>query len=88
MITLKQNCPSGTRLVGITLDGATESQAQLFEAAGGWLECEIIASGRVSLTACTTSGDIWLEVCPNGPEVPQRIKALVAGALDRIRVEE
>jgi len=57
-----------------------EALAQQFIAAGGRFECEMLQTGHASLTLHEVDGedrDIAIEVCWNGPEVPERVDALV-----------
>lgn len=88
MIKIKQTLSSGNRIMGITLDSEAEAQAELFHAAGGWLEAETIASGRVIFTACTTSGDLAIQTCNNGPEVKDAVRSLIMQSMEHLRVYE
>jgi hypothetical protein len=62
-----------------------EALAEQFMAAGGRYECEELTTGHASLTAVYEvdgeDQDIAIEVCPNGPEVPGAVDALVSSSV-------
>jgi hypothetical protein len=50
------------------------------EAIQGWgycFECEELMTGMVSFTISDGEQDVAIELCPNGPEVPETIDRLI-----------
>jgi hypothetical protein len=70
--------PNGRkRTVEIDRSLEVEALAAAFIAAGGWYECEELTTGHASLTACFVvdgeSEDVVIELCMNGPAVPEHV---------------
>lgn len=69
------------REVSIDLSEEAEAKAHAFLERGGWFECEELATGHASLTACfVVDGepqDIAIRVVPNGPGVAAAVESLV-----------
>lgn len=67
-----------------------ETLADKFIAGGGWFECEVLTTGRVSLTACMNrengDNDIEIEVVPNGPGIGEAVDRLVSRAVKHVAV--
>jgi hypothetical protein len=78
---------------GRKVDGGFERSTEVEQAAhafierGGWFECELLATGHVSLTACWNmpdgDNDISIEIVKNGPGVGDAVDRLVAKATAR-----
>ena len=82
--------PDGRRrAVEIDMSQEVEDLAKRFIAAGGRYECEELTTGYASLTAVyevdSEDQDIAIEVCPNGPEVPERVEKLVRRSILRLK---
>jgi hypothetical protein len=69
-----------------------EALAARFIAAGGRYECEELTTGHVSLTAVYQvdgeDRDVAIEVCANGPAVPERVDKLVRSSVEWLRVHK
>jgi hypothetical protein len=82
--------PDG-RKRGVEIDMLQEVEdlAERFIAAGGRYECEELTPGHASLTAVYEvdgeDQDIAIEVCSNGPEVPERVEKLVRRSILRLK---
>jgi hypothetical protein len=77
--------PDGRRRpTEIDMPGEVEALAHKFIGAGGRFESEELMTGHVSLTAVHTvedePQDIVIEVCANGPAVPDAVERLVHAA--------
>jgi hypothetical protein len=76
--------PNGhKRQVEISRPHTIEQQAQEFITAGGYFECEELATGHASLTAGhpdADEGDIAIEVVMNGPGVLEAVDRVVKKA--------
>ncbi len=72
--------PDGRRhRVTIQLDVVTEDKARKIIERGLTFETEVLANGLVSFTITDEEeGDLAIEISPNGPNVPEAIKKLVA----------
>jgi len=78
--------PNGRRRdVEIERPSEIEAMAERFIVAGGRYECEELTTGHASLTAVHEvdgeEQDVAIEICPNGPEVPGKVDALVRRSL-------
>jgi uncharacterized protein with GYD domain len=78
--------PDGRRVpVSIERPKDVEAIAQRFIDAGGRFECEMLSTGEISLTAvCEIDGeeqDACIELCGNGPAVPEAVDRLVRAAI-------
>jgi hypothetical protein len=63
------------------------AKAQAIIERGYRFECEMLSDYRtVSLTITDDDDDHEIEVCPNGPEVPKRIDAMVLRFAEKIGV--
>lgn len=73
--------PSGrTRRVQIFRPNKIADAAEEFVGRGGRLECEVLGTGEVSLTAEIGDDDeapVAIEVVPNGPAVPEAVDRLI-----------
>ena len=71
--------PDGrTREVSIARSKEVERKAQQILAAGFVFECEHLSTGDVSFTITDgAKGDVAVEICPNGPAVPEAVDRLV-----------
>lgn len=85
--------PDG-RPVHVTIDmpEEVEAVAQEFINYGGWFECEHLATGHASLTACwhmpDGDNDIAIRVVPNGPKVLEAVEDIVRKAMDKYNAGE
>jgi hypothetical protein len=74
------------RTVEIDRSLEVEALAAAFLAAGGWYECEELTTGHASLTACFVvdgeSQDVVIELCMNGPAVPEHVDRLVKHSVE------
>jgi len=81
--------PDGRR-VSVTIDRPAEIEALAdhFLASGGRYECEHLTTGHVSLTAVKMvddeMADVEIEVCANGPTVPDAVDRLVRASQKHI----
>jgi hypothetical protein len=72
------------RFVYIERPKEIEALAWRFIAAGGSYECEELRTGQVSLTAVHEDQDIAIQVCPNGPMVPEKVDELVRQSVQHV----
>jgi hypothetical protein len=74
------------RTVEIDRSPEVEALAAAFIAAGGRYECEELTTGHVSLTAYFVvdgeGQDVVLELCRNGPAVPEHVDKLVKRSVE------
>lgn len=80
--------PNG-RKSPVTIDRPEEiaTKAQAIIDRGYRFECEMLSDySTVSLTIADNDDDHEIEVCPNGPEVPQRIDAMIIRFAEKIGV--
>lgn len=72
--------PHGRRnTIMITFDRVTEAKASLILAAGYQFQCEELTTGHASFTIFdpTIQEDVAIKICPNGPDVPATVTALI-----------
>jgi len=74
------------RQVEIDLSPEGEALAEQFIMAGGWYECEELTTGHASFTACFfvegEPQDVVINVCVNGPDVPDTVEGLVKRSVE------
>lgn len=74
----------GRRATTILRPAHIASAADRVIAAGYRFECEELTTGEVSLTIANDNGDFDIEVCANGPGVPNAVDRLVIRGAGRI----
>ena len=66
--------------VTIERSAAIESKAADILKQGLVFECEVLHDGTISLTITDPDeGDLAIELCPNGPAVPEAVDRLIEG---------
>jgi hypothetical protein len=78
--------PNGRKTL-VTIDRPDEiaAKAQAIMNHGYRFECEMLSDySTVSLTIANDDDDHEIEVCPNGPEVPKRIDAMILRFAEKI----
>lgn len=64
--------------VTIDLEPEVEEKAQKIMASGLVFECEMLSDyATVSLTITSDERDEAIKICPNGPQVPDKVKELI-----------
>jgi hypothetical protein len=81
--------PDGRKVpVSVERPAEIEGMAQQFIEMGGRFECEMLSTGQISLTAvCEIDGeeqDAEIEICANGPSVPDAVDRLVRSAFSHV----
>lgn len=72
--------PNGRKqLIYIELDEETEDKAEQIIAKGLTFECEVLSDDITCSFTITDpeEGDLDIELCPNGPRVPDAVKRLI-----------
>lgn len=71
--------PDGERRsISIERSQTIEAKARQIRSAGYFFEAEALHDGTISLTITDPDeGDVAIELCPNGPEVPEAVDRLV-----------
>jgi hypothetical protein len=70
--------PDG-RKVPVTIDRPDDIADKAFEiiAKGFRFECEQLTTGHVSFTVADDDGDVGIEICMNGVNVPEAVDTLI-----------
>jgi isoaspartyl peptidase/L-asparaginase-like protein (Ntn-hydrolase superfamily) len=63
--------------ITVTRPPEIEKMAQAIIDAGYWFECEVLHTGECSFTITNDEADHAVQVCQNGPNVPETIDKLV-----------
>lgn len=70
--------PDGRKqIIHIDLDEEYEILAEKIIADGNVFEIEVLTTGQISMTISDDEGDLFIEVCDNGPEVPIHVLKLI-----------
>lgn len=70
--------------ISIARSTEVEELAERFMKAGGCYEAEVLTTGDVSITAVYRDTDVEIEICENGPKVPEAVDAVVRRSIAHI----